>query len=46
MSRAENIQDLTKRLILMTGLSLLITVVIFGINFAFGERLMLSWLGF
>lgn len=46
MDRIENIHTLTKRLILMTGLSVIIFAVIFGLSFFFSQRFMVTWAGF
>lgn len=46
MKRIENIHILTKRLILMTALSVIIFGAIFGLSFYFKQRLMMTWAGF
>mgnify|MGYP003669367714 CR=1 FL=1 len=46
MDRIANIHTLTKRLIVMTAISLLVFSVIFGISYFFNGRLMMTWLGF
>jgi len=46
MDRIANIHTLTKRLILMTAVSLIVFSFVFGISYYFNERLMMTWLGF
>lgn len=46
MSRIDNLHILTRRLIILTGITLLIFAGLFGIAFFFNERLMLTWVVF
>ena len=46
MNRIENIHTLTKRLIVMTAISVLAFSALFGISYFYGERFMLTWAGF
>jgi len=46
MARTENILLLTKRLIIMAGISLLLIGGIFAATLIFGNRFMLSWITF
>lgn len=46
MSRIEQTHLVTKRLIVMTAIAVVIVMVIFGLTFIFGSRLMLSHLTF
>ena len=46
MDRVANIHTLTKRLILMTAVSLFVFGLIFGASYFYNERLMMTWLGF
>ncbi|MEO1490037.1 MAG: hypothetical protein AAFR88_11495 [Pseudomonadota bacterium] len=45
-ARIANLHSLTRRLVILTGVALLIVVSVFGITFAQEERLMISWLVF
>lgn len=46
MSRTENILKVTKRLIIMAGVSLLLISLIFWITLHFSQRFMISWMTF
>lgn len=46
IQRIRYIQQLTKRLILMTAAALLVFVVIFAVTYFFSERLLMTWAGF
>ncbi|MFT4940247.1 MAG: hypothetical protein ACI88A_003299 [Paraglaciecola sp.] len=46
MDRIERIHLLTKRLIIMTALSVLLFATLFAISFLFEKRFMLTWAGF
>jgi hypothetical protein len=46
MNRIGNIHILTKRLIMMTAVSVLLIGVIFGTSFYFNQRFMMTWAGF
>jgi hypothetical protein len=46
MDRIEHIHLLTKRLIIMTALTVLLFAALFGISFLFEKRFMLTWAGF
>lgn len=46
IDRVKNLHELTKRLIIMTGVALLIMVGIFAATFLFTERFMLTWIAF
>lgn len=46
MDRIERIHLLTKRLIIMTALTVLLFATLFGISFLFEKRFMLTWAGF
>lgn len=46
MSRIENIHTLTRRLIVMTVITIAIFAGIFGITLVFGQRFMLTWIAF
>lgn len=46
MDRIANLHILTKRLIMMTAITVLIFGAIFGVTYAFGQRFMLTWAGF
>jgi hypothetical protein len=46
MERIERIHLLTKRLIIMTALTVLLFAALFGISFLFEQRFMLTWAGF
>lgn len=46
MTRIENIHLLTKRLILMTAVSIVIFGTIFGFSLYFKQRFMMTWAGF
>jgi hypothetical protein len=45
MERVKHIHIITKRLILMTSIALLFLGFLFGFNYYFGKRFMLSWSG-
>jgi hypothetical protein len=42
-TRTENLLEVTKRLILMTGGALLLIALLFGVTLIFGRRFMVSW---
>ncbi|MFQ3196608.1 MAG: hypothetical protein ACJAUL_002252 [Paraglaciecola sp.] len=46
MDRIERIHLLTKRLIIMTALTVLLFTTLFGISFLFEKPFMLTWAGF
>lgn len=46
MGRIANLHTLTKRLILMTVISVLVFGTLFGVTFIYGQRFMLTWVGF
>ncbi|OPY65478.1 MAG: hypothetical protein A4E63_02966 [Syntrophorhabdus sp. PtaU1.Bin050] len=46
MDRIDNIHRLTRRLIIMTVVSILFVAVFFGISYRFNQRLMMTWVGF
>ena len=46
MDRVENIYILTKRLIVMTGVSLIFFGAIFAFSYFFNQRFMMTWAGF
>ncbi len=46
MSRIENIHTITKRLILMTGISVIFFAAIFGVSYVLNQRFMMTWAGF
>lgn len=46
MDRIANIHILTKRLIVMTAVSVLLFSAVFGLSFYFSHRFMMTWAGF
>lgn len=46
MDRIEHIHILTKRLIVMTAMSVIFFAAVFAISYIFNERFMLTWAGF
>lgn len=46
MDRIANIHTLTRRLIVMTAVVILVFAAVFGLSYAFSQRLMMTWAGF
>ena len=46
MNRIAHIHTLTKRLIVMTGVSVLVFAAVFGVSYFLNQRFMMTWAGF